>query len=221
VGKVTFLLRFDLHIHSKYSFDSFSDPNDIIEKAKMKGINVISITDHNSMKVHSIIPKNTDVTVIPGMEISTTKGDIIGIFLKEPINKRDFLEVVDEIRKQDGIIVLPHPYRRKCDPQDLIEHIDLIEIKNGRLRSNRNMEAYRLYKKTESALKPISGSDAHACFEIGSVITEIDGIAEDMDEIRKMLLKNDRRIQGNGSPYLLAHTYSFTASIIKRLQRMF
>lgn len=43
------MMRFDLHIHSGYSFDSLLDPKRIIKKAIKKNLNGIAITDHNTI----------------------------------------------------------------------------------------------------------------------------------------------------------------------------
>jgi predicted metal-dependent phosphoesterase TrpH len=42
-------MKFDLHIHSKYSYASFSDPLKIVKVTKRKGLDVISITDHDNI----------------------------------------------------------------------------------------------------------------------------------------------------------------------------
>lgn len=45
-----------------------------------------------------------------GSEISTERGEVIGLFLSEEIISRNFLEVIDLIKEQGGIVVLPHPF---------------------------------------------------------------------------------------------------------------
>ena len=39
----------DFHIHTKYSYDSFLEPKDVIKAAMLRGIKVIAITDHNTI----------------------------------------------------------------------------------------------------------------------------------------------------------------------------
>jgi len=55
-------LAADLHIHSGLSpcADNDMTPNNIIQMAKLKGLDIISITDHNStknLKLIIILPK--------------------------------------------------------------------------------------------------------------------------------------------------------------------
>ena len=44
-------MKLDLHIHSKYSYDSFSESSKIVKMAKRKGLDIISITDHDKQIV--------------------------------------------------------------------------------------------------------------------------------------------------------------------------
>lgn len=209
-------MRLDLHIHSKYSYDSFSDPLKIVKVAKRKGLDVISITDHNNMDVYEDFPRGrgSGVAVIPGMEIKTDVGDVTGLFLDEEVRSRSFFDVVDEIRDQDGIVVLPHPFRRKCDPNDLIGSVDLVEVINARSKNAENVDAWKLCER--SGKRSITGSDAHAYFEIGRAVTEIDGYSDDPDELKNILLTAERNCYGKETPFYISHGYSFISSKIKR-----
>jgi predicted metal-dependent phosphoesterase TrpH len=207
-------MKLDLHIHSKYSYDSFSEPSKIVKMAKRKGLDVISITDHDNMKVYEKPPHKLDIIVVRGMEIKTDMGDVTGLFLNWEIKTRSFFDVVDEIRGQDGIVVLPHPFRRKCEPTELVEYVDLVEVINARSRNLENINAQELCNKFDK--RPITGSDAHTYFEIGRVVTEIDGHSNDLGELKKILLNSKRKCYGKETPFYISHGYSFIVSRIKR-----
>lgn len=66
----------DLHIHSIYSDGSFS-PSQLINLCNQKGINTISITDHDTIDayVNMTIPKEYNVKVIPGIEFGLGHQD--------------------------------------------------------------------------------------------------------------------------------------------------
>lgn len=210
-------LKLDLHVHSKYSYDSFSEPSKIVKVAKRKHLDVISITDHDNMQIYEkSLPAQLDIILIRGMEIKTDMGDITGLFLDEEIRSRHFSDVVDEIRGQDGIVVLPHPYRRKCDPAKLVEYVDLVEVINARSRKLENINAQELCEKFDK--KPITGSDAHTYFEIGRAVTEMEGYANDLEELKQMLLKKERNCYGKETPFYISHGYSFIVSRVKRLK---
>ena len=163
-------LYFDCHIHSRYSHDSLMRPGRILKKAKKVGLTGVAITDHDTIQ-GSIearrLEKEIGVTVISGVEILTDSGDIIGFLVNEEIRSRGWDEVVDEIRGQGGVVVLPHPYRSH---QNVFEHakaVDLIEIWNARCTVEQNEKALQLAGRLR---KPgIYGSDAHTYAEIGNV----------------------------------------------------
>jgi hypothetical protein len=207
-------MRLDTHIHSKYSYDSLSDPVRILNVARRRGLDAISITDHGSMQAYSSPLRSSDLLIIPGMEVKTNRGDVIGLFLNEPLEGADFFGICEQIRDQQGIVVLPHPYHRPCNPEELVGHIDLLEVLNSRSREEENMRAQALSYK--SGIGPITGSDAHTYFEIGRAVTEIDGFYSDLDELRRALLRADKQCSGSCSPYFISRGCSFGAGMLKK-----
>lgn len=84
----------DLHIHSVLSpcADLLMTPANIIRQAEEIGLDIIAITDHNSAKnIESAleIAKNSNVIVIPGMEVETSEEiHLLSLFPDlEKINK--------------------------------------------------------------------------------------------------------------------------------------
>lgn len=74
------ILNADFHIHTALSpcGDRDMTPNNIVNMAKLKGLDVIAITDHNTMENAAAcieVSRNANLTVIPGMELQT-KEDI-------------------------------------------------------------------------------------------------------------------------------------------------
>jgi predicted metal-dependent phosphoesterase TrpH len=79
--------RIDLHMHTTYS-DGANTPLELIKKVKKRNINIISITDHDSINgIEEAITIGNDfgVEVIPGVEISTDVEDrevhLLGYFI--------------------------------------------------------------------------------------------------------------------------------------------
>ena len=56
-------MKYDLHIHSKYSSDGVLDPEKIVKIAAKRGLNGVAITDHN--------------TIIGGLKRRTMKPKIL------------------------------------------------------------------------------------------------------------------------------------------------
>jgi len=69
----------DLHIHSSFSSDGEFSPGEIVKMSKKMGLQVISITDHNSIK--GVKPgmeaaEAVGLTLIPGIEIDCLFDDL-------------------------------------------------------------------------------------------------------------------------------------------------
>jgi len=193
-------MNFDLHVHTIYSGDSIIKPETIIKIAKTRELSGVAVTDHDTIqgaiKVKSLAPD--DFVVIIGSEVQTNKGEIIGLFLTDEIKSREFNEVIEEIKDQGGVTVLPHPFRNsRYDPEKLIGKIDLIEGLNGRSSKKLNDQAQNLAKNI--GLPMIAGSDAHTPFEIGRVRTIFLDELNTFD-MKNLLLKSRREIRGSELP---------------------
>ena len=187
--------------------------------AKRKGLSAIAVTDHETVKgARETIREariSSDLFVVSGIEVKTNMGDLIGLFVEEEVATRDIYEVIDEIREQDGLVVLSHPFRgHKNMLRQITLEIDLVEALNGRSSSARNLEAKRL---ALSLNKPvIAGSDAHFSFEIGCVRTIFFSSVTSLEDLRKLIVSGERRLIGRESPTIV-HMFSFGAEIIKRV----
>ncbi len=190
---------FDLHIHSRYSYDSFNKIDDILKTAKAKGLAGIAITDHEEFAGSieaSAKAKIYDLLVIPAMEIATDQGDVIGLFIKEKVTAEAFHDVVGEIREQGGLSVLAHPYKRAREiPADLLQQIDLIEVYNARGESIGNNACNQRAQDLAHRLgKPISaGSDAHFLYEIGRGCVDL-GKVSDLKSAKEKLRIGAKRL---------------------------
>ena len=103
--------RYDLHVHSWFSNDCKSDPKDILKIAKRNGLSGIAITDHNSIKFHHENFKMSGLLIIPGVEVSTKKGHVIGLGIKETVEKGlSPEETVEKIIELGGLATIPHPF---------------------------------------------------------------------------------------------------------------
>lgn len=181
--ETTLVLEADLHIHSRFSPCSMNKPEAILHKAIRVGLDIIAITDHNSIwgakEVAGLLTGNESISVVIGSEILTDRGDLIGLFLEDDISSVQFEDVADEIHDQDGLTLLPHPFdtnrRTACFPTaDDAELLDAIEVQNGRYISDEPVEQACAYATTYT-VPAVGNSDAHFIHEIGSVRTCFEG----------------------------------------------
>jgi hypothetical protein len=193
-------MKFDLHTHTKYSSDGVIEPDKVVKTAIKRGLSGIAITDHDTIKGSLRAKKyeTEDFEVIIGSEISTERGEIIGLFLSDEIKSHVFQEVVEEIKEQEGITVLPHPFddirRNGINPgKKDIKVVDCVETFNSRcLRQKYNNKASQF--AMTNGLSVVAGSDAHFASEIGNAGVIING-----DDLREALIKKDLRIFGEKS----------------------
>ena len=188
------MLKFDFHIHSSYSFDSILDPAKILEISNRKGLDGIAVADHNTIRggLETKDLNRTSIVVIVGSEIKTEWGDVVCLFLEKEITSRKFLDVVDQVRKQNGIIILAHPFWKHILSEELLSHVDLIETFNSRIGPKRNRQGEKL--AIERNLPQVAGSDAHLPWEIGKGVTCFEDIPPSQD-LRQTILKGKRKLQ--------------------------
>ena len=189
-------LRADLHTHTKYSIEplflrrlqlrALYSPERLVKTAIQNRINVLAITDHDTMEGARVAKKYIkkkridDFTLIKGEEVSTSKGHIIGLGLEENIKPRlSPEETIDKIKQQGGLVMIPHAYCH-LGIKDLVKKIrgvDAIEIYNpyNRLNNGPMRNPPRLYKKiaNQRGCTKVIGTDAHTLENIGKIYTKI------------------------------------------------
>ncbi len=107
------LLKADLHVHTRYSEDSISSPEKIVQHCLKVGINCLAITDHNEISGAFEVKRIAPFKVILGEEVLTSQGEIIGYFLSEKIQPRlSPEETVARIKAQGGLACIPNGHAR-------------------------------------------------------------------------------------------------------------
>jgi predicted metal-dependent phosphoesterase TrpH len=113
-------MKLDMHCHSWYSYhpfwghDCYSKPRDILKAAIKAGLDGISVTDHNTLKGSRAMAKlarGRKFTVVPGMEVKSTNGDILAYGIQEeiPLGLTPE-ETIEKILDQGGLPVIAHPF---------------------------------------------------------------------------------------------------------------
>jgi predicted metal-dependent phosphoesterase TrpH len=177
----------DLHCHTSASFDSLSKPADVARVAGARGLTHLAITDHDrldgALAARDAAPAG--LTIIIGQEVRTTTGDLIALFVEQPIPPGLApAEAAQRIREQGGAVGLAHPYDRfragaarpgwEDELERLLPLLDYVETWNSRLMLGAgNRRAAELAHA--HGLPGAAVSDAHTLLEVGVSYTIIDG----------------------------------------------
>jgi predicted metal-dependent phosphoesterase TrpH len=176
----------DIHTHtmysgfSRYSYlsypDSVTTPRTSVKVAEKLGLDVLCITDHNSIKGGIEAKKCNENLVVVGEEISSKDGEIIGLFLQEAIMPDlSAEETIELIHEQDGIAIAPHPFSAHCSciGQKVRKlRLDGIEVFNA---VHRDGYSNAIALESCNGYAKLGGSDAHASCMIGNGYTLFKG----------------------------------------------
>jgi predicted metal-dependent phosphoesterase TrpH len=164
-----------------WSGDSTTTPDEVEEAVVSSGLDVLCITDHNSLKGAVELADRLPCRVVVGEELRTHAGEIIGLFLTEHvpfgISPR---EAAERIRAQGGLVYVPHPFdpmrRNMAEPAllDLVDAglVDAIEVFNAKTSLDHLNDRAAAFA-AERGLAAGAGSDAHVPDALGSAYVEM------------------------------------------------
>jgi predicted metal-dependent phosphoesterase TrpH len=124
------LIDVDLHMHTDHSHDCATSVETLLATARAEGLGAIAVTDHNE---------------VSGALAARELAD--GLFIEERIPRGLTLQdTLAEIRRQGGLVYVPHPFDRMHSVPDyehllaVVEDIDAIEVFNPRIARMRDFD---------------------------------------------------------------------------------
>jgi len=192
----------ELHLHTRYSqgtkiiAEGMNTPGEMVKQAKKLGIGAIAFTDHDSIKANRYaksLQKKYGVVVIPGEEISSRDGHILGLGLNELVKPGlSVEETLDKIHQQGGIGIAAHPFDvAKKGLGKLAKECDAVEVFNAQnVERIANWKCERFAKKYR--LPTVAGSDTHWTKTMGYGLTEIK--ANSVSGVLKAIKKGDTKL---------------------------
>ena len=172
------LNRADLHIHTTFS-DGLLEPEDVVNYAVTNtNLRVVCVTDHNTLDGARMTyefwnahrDEFSQIQVVIGEEVTSTKGHILGLFLHETISPHmSPADTVAAIHAQGGIAIAAHPFTHLLFFSDL--HgigreiadlpLDAVEVRNSvpsEIYSNVLTAWFNVKHRKHT---PVGGSDCH------------------------------------------------------------
>ncbi len=199
-------MKADLHIHTTFS-DGISSPREVVKAAIEKNIDCICITDHHETKgaieaMRFGFDKN--ILIIPGVEITTKSGHILGINVKKIIpGGLSPEETIKEIRKQGGMAVIAHPFdwpiedfvggeKKICDISP-----DGVEVFNASVFvKSSNKRAFDFARENNFSFT--AGSDAHRAEYIGRGYLEFPDSVQSAEDLLEKI--KNKTVEPKGIP---------------------
>ncbi len=178
----------DLHIHSIASDGTATVAAILAYASDHTDLDVIAVTDHDQLESSLIacdMAARFRVQAVPGMEISTSEGHLLALFLSTPVPAgMSFVETAERVRLFGGLPIVAHPMdpmARSIGSRRLREIVRQypgllagIETDNGSqldLRTNRTSQRLRW----DTGLPGLGCSDAHILSAIGNTRTAFIG----------------------------------------------
>ena len=223
------LSKADLHMHT-----TFSDGNATVDEvldyvARRTDLRVIAITDHNTiegaLEAQKIArEKKYNFEVIVGEEVSTNRGHVLGLFLKQRIPPHlSVRKTVKLIKAQGGLAVPSHPFYftaiNAASKHEImngiglkyitknLKYIDAIETVDGTpTLADENFMAH-FWNTTFLHLPETGGSDSHILDAIGMGYTLFEG--KTARDLRRDILRGQTKSVGKRWKLLGLLKYGF------------
>ena len=193
----------DLHTHTRpLSWDSYLDPDELVERSKAAGLDGICLSEHDFFwKPEDVaaLAKRHDYLVLPAIEINTDDGHILAYGLTKYVyGMHRSHELADYIGQANGSMVAAHPYRRqmpwyvdserdydealvRASRNPAYRYCAGLEALNGRGTEQENQFSQRLCDLM--SMPATTGSDAHARTDIGRCATQFDKRIETVEDL--------------------------------------
>lgn len=174
--------KIDLHTHSYASLDGGVTAAQYRHALDSGVLDAVAVTDHNRIDAAQALRHDLGDKIIVGEEIMTTVGEIIGLFLTQPVaSGLSPAETIKQIKAQNGLVYIPHPFetvRKGLHPADLeaiAPQIDIMEVYNGRAFAQDRSHQAVVWAKINQ-LPGVASSDAHGSHGLGRTYTRVSDI---------------------------------------------
>jgi predicted metal-dependent phosphoesterase TrpH len=196
-------MKCDLHVHSWHSGmctqpvakricrESYSAPEEVYARLKSKGMDLVTLTDHDSIGGAECLRRNPDFFLSEEVTCSMPSGTKAHIGVLD-LTERDHVEI--QRRRDDLVRLLPYLTERRLlfsvnhvfsnltgrrtmdDFWWFQTYFPAMEVRNGQMPPFHNQHAEQLARK--QGMARVGGSDAHTILSLGSVYTEVPGATD-------------------------------------------
>jgi predicted metal-dependent phosphoesterase TrpH len=218
-------MKCDLHVHSwhsglcdtpvlsRFCRESYSDPEQLHSLLRRRGMDLVTITDHDSIEGATRLLRYSDVFVSEELTCRMPSGTTVHIGVydlterqHEQIQRRrnDLLALLIYLTERRLFFSINHVFSCLTGPREREDfawfenYFPAVETRNGQMLDAQNRRAAhlaRLWSKAE-----IGGSDAHTWASAGRTYTEVRG-ARTKEEFLEGLRAGRGRVGGEAGGY--------------------
>lgn len=161
--------------------EAIPSPREIMKTAAARKLDAVALTDHNTVKGWAEArreAKAQGILFIPGIEVSSREGHVLGIGVNETVPRgRSLEETVERIHDAGGIAIAPHPFDIKGDGvRDRFPGADAAEVFNS---LNLDRFSNLVMRHKIGSFPAVAGSDAHTLAMIGNCVNVVDATTVD------------------------------------------
>ena len=197
------MAKIDHHLHtSRHSPDSVIEPWELVERAKLAGLDAVVITEHDyQWKADELADLNAmadGLVVLSGVEVSAREGHFLVYGLPNldgvgpGITLADLLKVV---KTQNAAIVAAHPFRWDQPFDEIVaQHgpvFDGVELVSNNVTPQTRARAEALLRTTPMGVT--GSSDGHDPEAVGCYYTEFPGEVKTIGDFVRSLRHGDGR----------------------------
>jgi len=193
------LLKIDLHVHTIGSKDGHTKTEELPKIIRSRNLDGVAVTEHDRLNPLEFL----DVLIVPGIEVSSRDGHVIGLGVHDRIPSRlPADETVQLIHDQNGVAIIPHPYDPVCECVKIAElktRPDAVETMNADALSFHISSWLARRDAVKFKLPQVGGSDSHIPHTIGNAYTVIDSRSRDLEDVLDALREGRMHPEGGAT----------------------
>jgi len=193
-------MKCDLHVHTSHSGmctvpvfrricrESYSDPGEVYDTLKRRGMDVVTVTDHDSIDAAEALRRHADFFLSEEVTCRTSRGTELHVGVYD-ISERDHIEIQRRrddlpalfayLGERELLFAINHAFsaltgaRAEADFDEFAERFPAVEILNGQMLAVANGHAEGFAARHRKI--GLAGSDSHTLAALGQTYTEVHG----------------------------------------------
>jgi predicted metal-dependent phosphoesterase TrpH len=194
-------MKCDLHVHTHHSGmctvpvmrricrESYNDPREVYETLKRRGMDLVTVTDHDSMDAAESLRHHPDFFLSEEVSCTTEYGTRLhmGVYGMEErdhadlqLRRDDLPRLIAFLNEKGLLFSINHLFssltgpRTEADFEDFSKNFPAVETRNGQMLEIANRCAAEFAERNGRI--PMGGSDAHTLASLGLTYTTVSGV---------------------------------------------